>query len=1133
MELEGQEMMQHQRLKWVVMAAACALAGWPPSAGAQETRSEVQAVDSADAQLPPERKVYVPYRNLRSVFETEGAAVFLPLRDYLHLWERTWRSWYRPAEQPPVSGLITVADYVANVEQDVVRIQATFLVEVLQKGWVEIPVKLGGAAIGKVTSEPAGGLLRGTGPGTYALLLSQPGQTKIVLELATRVVTSPEGRSFELEVPPVPQTTFEVVVPEAEQTIEVQPKLLTLPGESGEKTSRLRVGLGSVEKVTARWHPRVGTKPDMETLASATSSTLMQVEDGLLHTDVFFSVDVLRGKVEQLRIAVPPGHRILDVISEARLREWKVTPEEQRQVVTVTLLSRTGGKIPLEIHTERPLGSEPFDAAGLAGETAYGIHLLDVLRESGQLALRASSDFTLSPTLQQGVVRIDEGEVDARIKRPGAAFYKFYSPQCRLTVAPKAVEPRLLVEHQATVSLTEDQLRLETLLHYTIERAGVFELTCKLPEGLTVENVVCEGLKQFDVSPDKTTLTISLKERRQGALAVRITALRQRDPVAEAAGFIMPVIEPMNVELETGRLRILAIEALDVITATEQIVGFQPDPAPGGDVAPPFRLVSAWTFHHRPVSLPARTTAKPTRLTADIGTFLEIKQGQLQAIVDLIYHVEYAGLDTFRLAVPENLADKVQIQVAEGGGPPLKQKSRSAEAIEGYVTWTVVLQREALGDVRLRLTYDLAPPAAESRSESYRVGLVRVLEPFESAEIDSRKRFVPLSRLTGEVTARKDRALSVTVTAIAGEVDPIDVRELTSLPQDGFVAFRYYKQPVELEVTAAKYDVQEVVQTVVSRGLVEVVLDRAGSAIFRCRYVIRSSERQRLAIDLPRNAEPLGASLDRKAVVLEKNPAGAAQKDWDGYWVNVARTKSSDEPFTLAVMYRMQFASPPFQQGHSNTRPLQLPIIGGGVAERVALQQLRVVVWLPEQFALVGTPLRFQTECRPTWPSLLWARSAVQPCVEDLQHWIGDEGGGLVDFPTEGHAYAYSNLGGANEIVVWWWHVPWYSWVVSGAVTLIGLVLRRTSWENKLTIVLFTALVAATYALQDVELVLHVVLVASYGLAATVLLWLIHGLFGERSGRRPAKQPPAFPAAVIPPPGIFDSVTLGLSKSPS
>ena len=66
------------------------------------------------------------------------------------------------------------------------------------------------------------------------------------------------------------------------------------------------------------------------------------------------------------------------------------------------------------------------------------------------------------------------------------------------------------------------------------------------------------------------------------------------------------------------------------------------------------------------------------------------------------------------------------------------------------------------------------------------------------------------------------------------------------------------------------------------------------------------------------------------------------------------------------------------------------------------------------------------------------------------------------------------------------------------AIVLIALVLRGTSWENKLTLLIVAAFAAATYALKDVDLVTHGLAVAAYGLAALVAIWLVHCLLTEQ-----------------------------------
>jgi hypothetical protein len=83
----------------------------------------------------------------------------------------------------PVTALITEAHYTGRVEKDVVRIQAEFHVQVLDKPWAQVALNFGDAAVGSLTDNGSGALLRGTGDGTYALLLPKAGAHTVSLEL--------------------------------------------------------------------------------------------------------------------------------------------------------------------------------------------------------------------------------------------------------------------------------------------------------------------------------------------------------------------------------------------------------------------------------------------------------------------------------------------------------------------------------------------------------------------------------------------------------------------------------------------------------------------------------------------------------------------------------------------------------------------------------------------------------------------------------------------------------------------------------------------------------------------------------------------------------------------------------------
>ena len=1114
---------------WLTAVLACGLTAFAqPGAPAEPPANAKPAANEKTT----ERLIYLPFKNLKAVFEKPDGSVFMPYADYLKLIEQAMGTGMRKADQPPVGGVITSATYTAKIEKDVAQISATLVVQVLDKGWVEVPVKFGEAAIGKLSSDSGKVLLRGTGNGTYSLLLPTPGEHKVQIELTARVRTAPEGKSLDMDVPPVGITTFELVVPEADQSIELKPKLIAeaIAAVAGAKETKIKASVGSTEKISVRWHPRVGTKPDMELLASVTNLTLVTVEDGLVHTDTWLTYDILRGQLEKVKIAVPKGQRILDITSDAKVKEWKAVEEDNRQVVTVELLSRLDGKVTLEVHTEQSAPTEAFDVAGMEAAAAYGIHALDVIRESGTVAVKQGSDLTLTVEEQKGLLRIDESEVDAKLKRSGALYYKFYSPAFRLKLLAKPVEPRLILDHASQLVFRDDQLRLRSIASFAIDRAGVFELKFKLPENITIENVVCDKMKQFDVSPDKTLLTISLREKTQGALVVTVFATRSLDPTAEKTDQVLPLLEPVGVEVENGKVQVYAPESLDVITDAEKLVAVQPDPAPQPEAVANAHLVSSWLYNRRPIEIPVSTKRKPTRLTAFIGTKADVKQGQVQVTTTLNYIIEYAGIDTFRFSVPESVAEVQISSTAGGAAPPIKQKSRATAAVDGWVTWTVVMQRDVLGSQPFEITYDLAPTAeADGKTEKSAIQVIQVVDPYDKADGPQGKRDILVSRTIGELTVIKDRALSVSAAASGGDAEPIDVRELQQLSQDGFVAFRYFKQPVKLNLTSNKFDVQGVIETVVSKALVEMVLDRASTATYRARYVVKSSERQRLRVDLPAGIEPLGVMVDRKPVALEKSD-DKARDGWNAYFVNVARTKSSDEAFSLAILFRNPLEPKAFQSAGGKLK-LRLPMVGGAEANGVAVQQLRAAVWVPDDYALVGTPKNFSVKTPTVLRELLFSRNKNALATQDLDGWIGSDSGGIFDFPIEGRRYDYTNLGGRDSsekdgqssplrtVDLGWWYLPFYTWIVSGAIVLMALALRRTSWENKLTLLIVAAFAAAAYALKDVDLIIHGLAVASYGLAALVAIWLIHCLLTEqkRTATLVALATPSAPLEVVPP----------------
>lgn len=1056
-----------------------------------------------------ERIIYIPFKDLSDSFRNAKSDVVLPYAEYQAMLE-AWKK--QQLEPSGPAAVITSADYRVRIDGELARISATLKVKVMGKPWVWLSVNFGDAAVSSVEGENV--LLSAVRDGVYELWFESSGDQTVTLEMGVPVSQSPDGRQFAFATPPVPVTTLEVIVPQQGQTIEVAPQMIKLPVEEKadgvEDATRLKANVGATERIAVRWSPQASMKPEMDLLTSVNNQTLVNIEDGLVHTDVWLSYDILRGAMDECRIRVPKGERILDVSALVRIKNWKVVDDGNSQILHIEFLTTVEKPVVVEIHTERKLESDQIIVGGPnpAGEP-QGIHALDVVRESGQLAIRHSPDLNLTTSQQQGVVRIEAADVASRLKGQNALTYKFYSPEFVLSLNVKPVEPRLMVEQVAQFTFEEDELRLVNEWSYNIQRAGVFELRFKLPDDLTIDQVRSPQLKEFNVDNQAGELVVTLSERTLGKVSLTVTAHRALE--TETSELRLPLLEPMGVERETGSIFVYARDSMEVITDRGQLEGVQPlsaiPPSP-----PNVSLNSAWSFSRRPVTVPVRTKRKPTRISAKIATTIDVQPEMTEVRTVLDYFVEYAGLKTFSFEVPEGISESLQIEIPPGdqASAPIQQRT-AGEAVDGWVTWTVVTQRDVQGHQKFLVTYDLkdgdlndsdADSAADT-DEAGKAKQIQLIRPLGILKAEGNTT-TPLSEIYGEIVLKKERSLSISAEATGGGMELIDLRELKLVPQAGTLAYRYFNSAVDdrpvVSVSQSRHEIQEVVSTVVSRGLVEIVAGEDAEATYRGRFRVKTTERQRLLVYLPVNLEVLGTFLNDREVKLEKAEIVDAEQlgeDWTPFWINVARPESSDQAFMLTFQFLWK-VNPSLGGSTFGRGLMSLPLPVLGLDASAVVQELRVVLWVPDKYSLVGDPDDFhlQTQQRPA--GILLGEVARRQ-TEELDGWIASgspQVRGIAQFPTEGRVpYVYTNLGGAQRIQVHWWNLIMITTIVSIAVGLIGWVLMKTSWENKLGMILIAAFAAAVYGLTDSHALNQGLYAARFGIALLLGLWLLDGVF--------------------------------------
>lgn len=1070
-------------LLWVFLVANL-LHGQEPTPSA----APVEATPTPPAEQ--EHIIYLPFDKLRDVFEKQDSSIVLPYDKFLDMWNRLKQA--APAPEPlPVRGVISRAEYVGTVQGDRALLDVALDLEVLTADWVRIPVTFGEAAIGSTQSPDGTVLVRGVGEGQYELLVKGQGKHQVKLGLVIAVQATTEGRSLTVQCPAVGVSNLELKIPEKDLAVQVTPRRVLELKDDIPDTTRVIATLGSTNQFVVTWQPKSGGTDQAAGLANVLDTLAVDIGDGVVHTHAVFDYEILRGSLPELAVEVPSDQRVLDVQAPG-MRDWQSATVDQRQRITVRLHAPATDKVRLEMHMETAITADAFQVGK--------VRAIDASRETGILAVRGAEDVGLEFVEREAIARVDAADVLEELRKPQSTFYKFFTPDHKLTVVASPLTPRITVDSRTTIMLDKVRLTARSEFRHVVARAGVFSLTYHLPTGLQADDVRADAMERFEVTPAEAgqILTVYFAKKLLGETTVTVTASQARDK--PAGDVTLPLPEPLGVVREQGLVAVIAPESLEVKTDAGQLQSaraatpielqaqdFKPE-IPSGST-----LAAAYSFVTRPVSIVQTITERPRRMAAAVSTVAYIKEDVVQVTTQLKYEIQFAGNDTFRIAVPASISDRLQIQ-----GEGIKERRKTDPPTEeGTVEWTIVLHSEAIGDFSYAVTYDQKITMPET-------GTTWELQPIQALGVD---------RQTGEIAIQKDRALAIEATPSG--LEEIDPRELTQQTESvtPYLTYRYFQGPARLGLAITKHELQDVVKTVIRRAYIEAVVTKDGPITIRARYDLKSSERQRLAVQL-REPRILGFTVARQSVAPEKGPAAANGDPADKtYLINVARPTNSDEPFQIAMLYE----TPLIQEnlGVMDTLQLSLPRFEDGVK----CQQVYVRIWVPKEYRLVGDPDGFTSHIHV---GLLDSRT-IDRAPDQPDSWFPQDASSF-DFQVGGTTYLFSSLEGPTALQIGYWRIAVMTLIASLAVLLLGVALIPFSVGTKVCAVFACAFGLLFTSLFFPATAYSWLLAARLGIAGVIAVWLVVWLLYLRKNMplrpTPPQQmeplPPSGPQPVVP-----------------
>jgi hypothetical protein len=285
----------------------------------------------------------------------------------------------REPEPPPVDVTLTRVDYDLRIDGDLAAGRASLTVDVLKDGWVRVPIPAGllvreAKLDGKLVSLVPGG--SGKGSNQLSALLSRPGRSVLLLDIAMPVVSNAGEESISLPSTASGVTRASVRLPRQGVEIKLTGGLLADKTESGTESKWLAYARGN-EPLTFTWKRK--TEDHRSTQALRLRGSLTELAGlGEDSTTVMaeVNIEVTQGAAKEVRIALPDKVTI-NQVAGAMVADWEMKdgqlavtflePVEQNAKFIVTGETRSPRDGQIEIPLLRLLNTER-DTGGVAVE---------------------------------------------------------------------------------------------------------------------------------------------------------------------------------------------------------------------------------------------------------------------------------------------------------------------------------------------------------------------------------------------------------------------------------------------------------------------------------------------------------------------------------------------------------------------------------------------------------------------------------------------------------------------------------------------------------------------------------------------------------------------------------------------
>lgn len=1103
-----------------------------------------------------ERTIYIPFEKLRDVFEKDNRKVVLSYKEFNQLWKAAQANAEpRPAAETKRGSIISQAESIAEIKDSVVTVESTLKIELLSRGWSEVPIGLRNSAISSATIGDEDAKIIFDANAGYKLLARNDSDTPKKLELKLKFARAFQKNlgqsSVSFLAPQAPVNRWRIRIPQPQVKIDVTPLIAVTkptakktgdekqeveetsdeetsdePSENDDefdpaKETVIYAFLGVAPNVTLTWNPKSEGASGLAAIVSAQTTQQVIVDKNVQRTTAQINYEISRAELSTLKIEVPADQKVTNVFN-ANVKKWDVETKDGKQIINVELFSPIKGMqllaIELEKLTEEAL-KQDFSAAV--------INALDASRQQGVVVLKLAEGLRSNATNRVGLLQLDKSELPSQLSRTNWNLaYRYASLPYKLELSVEKILPRIVAEQMIEVDVTPQKISATMQVVYDIQQAGVFSTNLKIPDGFEVRSITgYTNSKQVSAAQvneyrksetDKSFWSVDFSRKALGKIGLLVQIEKELTdpnlltPTGETSVLDLPFPQASDEYIEYSAGSTIVYGPVSLRINPESITGLQQATtekavekiAARGPQTPSMQRVLSYTFSGTP-SLSINVLRRKPQVTTRQLVTAKIESGVVTYDAKFYFDVLYSGVKNFRIDLPDSVAATAR-NLTSG---VTESEIDAAENVPlGYVAWGFTGDSEFFGTQMIHLNWKQT---------------IDELEIGKSVDIQF-PRLIPqdVDRAQGQIVTSKSETIDIQpIDGVEGLV-PIDPK-VDLMPEakvtDAAVAFEFVDQ-WKLGIRATRYDVEDVKLTNVEAGLVQMVKLRQSGMNVRALFRIRSAV-QRLGMKLPTGVDPSDA-FDSQPVRINGNPINLELGNDDELFIPLTGI-STDEPFLLDLRYKV----------NAEASRMVLPTF----ADDPAMQKVFLCVYVPQEQAVVGSDGPWTNELlKDKTPGQIlfegsfnefYTEQQIRDRIEEIKNDVKAGVSNVAvapEFTTDGRGFLFSSLrpDPEQELQVFSVSKWWISVGLIGMVFVIGLPLYRRHLTFQLAaLFLIIAIVVMTGVFYPMlaRQILNSVLFISLGLI--ILVWAIgHAANFSASMRR------AWSRALEPEPVSFEAV---------